>query len=153
MLRAIEGKIGKLKRTKEYLSQLQADQKSGKVRLCFGSKKLFKKQFNLQDNGYSNHAEWLRDWQETRDSHIFMVGSKDETAGCQICQATLQADGKFTLKLRVPPSLETKDKEGKIIKYHYIKDVEFKYGKEHILAALDSCRDRFANKDKTLGQY
>ena len=34
--------------------------------LCFGTKKLFKAQYNLEQNGYANHQEWLKDWQEKR---------------------------------------------------------------------------------------
>src|SRR3989454_1350723 len=44
------------------LSNLQADQATGKTRLCFGSKKLFQAQFNLEANGYASHQEWRQDW-------------------------------------------------------------------------------------------
>ena len=32
--------------------------------MVFGSRKLFKAQYNLSENGYSNHCEWLDDWQQ-----------------------------------------------------------------------------------------
>ena len=46
------------------LKQREADRKSGRVRLCFGSRKLFHAQFDLQANGLRSHEEWLaRCWQ------------------------------------------------------------------------------------------
>jgi hypothetical protein len=36
------------------LTQLLIDLEAGRVRLCFGSKRLFRKQFNLAANGYDN---------------------------------------------------------------------------------------------------
>ncbi|WP_180728763.1 hypothetical protein [Paraburkholderia sp. PGU19] len=48
------------------LEQIRADQKAGRVRLCFGSRKLFGAQFALTQNGYASHAEWKADWQVRR---------------------------------------------------------------------------------------
>jgi len=46
------------------LKQREADRKSCRVRLCFGSRKLFHAQFDLQANGLRSHEEWLaRCWQ------------------------------------------------------------------------------------------
>lgn len=59
---------------------LLADQKDGKVRICFGSRKLFRAQFDLSANGYTNHEEWKADWRGARASEFMVVGSKDETA-------------------------------------------------------------------------
>ncbi|MDA8215920.1 MAG: hypothetical protein M0Z64_11695, partial [Nitrospiraceae bacterium] len=70
------------------LKQLQQDREDGKVRICFGSKKLFKSQFHLEENGYDSHGDWLIDWRNARSSQFFVIGSKDETAGCQSCVAT-----------------------------------------------------------------
>jgi hypothetical protein len=65
------------------LEQLQADQESGRVRICFGSRKLFHAQFHPQANGFHSHAEWQEAWTEARSRQFFVIGSKDETAGCQ----------------------------------------------------------------------
>ncbi|CAM3593136.1 hypothetical protein [Polaromonas hydrogenivorans] len=65
------------------LSAMQADHESGKTRLCFGSKKLFHAHFELEANGYASHQEWKQDWLAERSSQFFVLGSKDETAGCQ----------------------------------------------------------------------
>ena len=48
------------------LATLKADIEAGRVRLCFGSRRLWRKQNNLADNGYSSHQEWLRDWRDAR---------------------------------------------------------------------------------------
>lgn len=112
------------------LDQIRADQKAGRVRLCFGSRKLFRAQFALAQNGYASHAEWKADWQAQRDAQFFVLGSKDETAGNQSCQASVEEDGTLTLKLRLPDALAA---EGR---YITIPDVHFAYGQEDIVAAL-----------------
>ena len=66
---------------------------------------MWRKQYNLEANGYTNHAEWLKDWRATRSDEFFVLGSKDETAGCQLCVATVADDGSLTLRLRLPDCL------------------------------------------------
>ena len=82
-----------------------ADQKAGKIRLCFGSKKLFHAQFDLAANEYANHAKWRQDWKASRASEFMLIGSKDETAGNQSCQLKTNAAGQFSLKLRLPNAI------------------------------------------------
>ena len=115
------------------LAGLQDDIGAGRVRLCFGSKKLWRRQRNLVENGYSSHEEWLRDWREARSDEFFVLGSRDERAGCQLCVATVADDGSLTLRLRMPDCLA--DQHGK---YLVIQGVRFAYGHEQLLAALDN---------------
>ena len=112
---------------------LQEDMAAGRVRLCFGSKRLWRKQHNLADNGYASHGEWLRDWREARSGEFFVLGSRDETAGCQLCVASIADDGSLTLRLRMPDCLA-----GQHGKYLVIQGVRFAYGHEQLLAALES---------------
>jgi IS605 OrfB family transposase len=112
------------------LSAMQADQASGKTHLCFGSKKLFHAQFNLQANGYVSHQEWKQDWLSERSSQFFVLGSKDESAGCQGCQAAVADDGSLTMTLRLPDALSN---EGK---YLTLAGIRFAYGHSQIVAAL-----------------
>ncbi|EGQ62764.1 transposon transposase, partial [Acidithiobacillus sp. GGI-221] len=56
---------------------------------------MFHAQHHLQENGYKDHAEWLTDWKFARSSQFFVLGSRDETAGCQGCVARVQEDGSF----------------------------------------------------------
>ena len=115
------------------LAALEAEIAEDRVRLCFGSKRLWRKQHHLTENGYSSHEEWLWDWREARSDEFFVLGSRDETAGCQLCVATVAGDGTLTLRLRIPDCLA--DQHGK---YLVIQGVRFAYGHEQMLAALDS---------------
>jgi len=87
----------------------------------------------LEANGYSCHAEWLNDWRWARSDEFFVLGSKDETAGCQLCVAAVAENGSLTLRLRLPDVLA-----GKQGKYLVIPGIRFKYGQEQVLAALES---------------
>ena len=118
---------------KARLERLESDIGAGRIRLCFGSRKLWRKQYALEANGYTSHEEWLGEWRDSRSDEFFVLGSRDETAGCQLCVATVADDGSLALRLRLPDSLA--EEEGK---YLVITGVRFKYGHEQVLAALES---------------
>jgi hypothetical protein len=68
----------------------------------FGSRKLFKKQYQLEANGYASHEAWLADWRAARAHQCFYLGSGDETGGNQSCTlSTSSAEGVNTLSLRI----------------------------------------------------
>lgn len=113
---------------------MKADHAGGAVRLCFGSKKLFHAQFDLAANGYADHAVWKREWDEARASQFFVLGSQDETAGNQSCQASVAEDGSLSLQVRLPNSLA---KHGR---HAIVRDVRFAYGHDAIVAALASSK-------------
>ena len=115
------------------LAALEADVLAERVRLCFGSKRLWHKQHHLAENGYSIHGEWLDDWRDARNDEFFVLGSRDETAGCQLCVATVADDGTLTLRLRMPDYLTPQHG-----KHLTVAGVSFAYGHEQVLAALDS---------------
>ena len=115
------------------LAGLEADVAAGRVRLCFGSKMLWRKQHHLKQNGYSSREEWLKDWRAARSDEFFVLGSRDETAGCQLCVASVADDGTLTLRLRMPDCLA--EQHGK---YLVIEGVRFAYGHEQVLAGLQS---------------
>jgi IS605 OrfB family transposase len=115
------------------LERLQNDQRKGVVRICFGSKKLFRAQFDLAANGYGDHTAWKREWECERNSQFFVLGSQDETAGNQSCQASVQDDGSLALDLRMPDAC--KAEHGKRV---LLSGVQFAYGHEHIVDAV-SC--------------
>ena len=115
------------------LARLEADLAAGRLPLCFGSKKLWRKQYHLEVNGYGSHEEWLKDWRGARSSEFFVLGSRDETAGCQLCVAGIADDGSLTLRLRLPDRLA--EGHGK---YVVMEGVRFAYGHEQVLAALES---------------
>jgi len=127
----------RLARLEAHLSRLKQDHAEGKVRLCFGSKKLFHAQFNLAANGYADHAQWRRQWEKQRSNQFFVLGSGDETAGNQSCQACSQEDGRLKLVLRLPNCVAATagvDKRPHL----EIPDVYFAYGHNAIETALAS---------------
>jgi len=114
------------------LETMQADHKAGKVRLCFGTKKLFRAQFDLKANGYSSQAEWLKDWQAARLSQFLVIGSKDESGGCQSCVAAMNGDGSLKLRLRLPNALGGR--------YLILESLRFEHGQDKILESLKAKR-------------
>ena len=131
--RQVHGKRRRLSNLKFRLSGLEADLAAGRVRLCFGSKKLWRKQHHLEQNGYASHEEWQQDWRDVRSNEFFVLGSRDETAGCQLCVASVNDDGTLTLRLRMPDSLA-----GRHGKYLVVPNVRFASGHDVVLAALGS---------------
>ncbi len=103
---------------------------SASVSLCFGSKKLFHAQFALAENGFASYREWKQAWQNERSSEIFVLGSKDETAGNQSCVAMPSEDGSLRLRLRLPNALTSCGK------YLFLSNIRFAYGHQEILQAL-----------------
>ena len=128
------------------LEKLESDIESGRIRLCFGSRRLWRKQHALGANGYSNHGEWLSDWRTARNDEFFVLGSRDETVGCQLCVATVADDGSLTLRLRLPDCMS-----GEHGKYLVIEGVKFAYGHEQVLAALE-CNAQYAEFRRKYGE-
>lgn len=128
----IHQKKQKIYRKTLKIEQLTAQQRSKKPSICFGSKKLFNAQHHLTDNGYNTHQQWLSDWQGKRASQFFLLGSKDETSGCQSCVATLNDDGTINLRVLIPEAL----RGNKQNKHLLLDNVRFQYGQDVITQAL-----------------
>ena len=129
----VHHKRRRLEMLRRRLRVLEVERQVGLARLCFGSRRLWRKQYDLEENGYASHDEWLEDWRSSRTGEFFVLGSRDETAGCQLCVAVVADDGSLTLRLRMPDSLA-----GEHGKYVTIEGVRFAYGHEQVLAALES---------------
>jgi IS605 OrfB family transposase len=113
------------------LQKLEQNLSQKKTPLCFGSNKLFRKQFNLQENQYLSHDEWKKDWQQKRNKSFFLIGSKDETSGNQSCVASTEGDS-ISLRIRLPDALKEHGK------YLVVNGLKFSYGQEAIIAAITS---------------
>ncbi len=124
----------RLSTLRAHLAAMKSDHESGAVRLCFGSKRSFRAEVDLAANGYASHGEWKAHWRAARSSQFSALGSGDETAGNQTCQARLEADGSLTLCLRLPNGLAP---SRKIME---LPGVRFAYGHDAIVAALSSSR-------------
>jgi IS605 OrfB family transposase len=125
--------------------KLETIRKQEDTPICFGGKHLFHAQFNLEEHGYGGHTAWLDAWQKARSSEFVVIGSKDETAGCQGCAMTLIDEGLF-LRLRIPDAIR---KEG--TKYLVLGPLSFAYGQDVILDALSrgcALNYRFKRDDK-----
>ena len=120
--RSIHQKKRKLHSMNMKLEKLENDFNDGIVRICFGSKDLFQKQFNLEENGIT-FDQWKKEWKEKRAAQFTFIGSKDETFGNQSCTYDLENH----LRMRV----FSKDEEV-FGNYVTLTNVEFGYGQEHI---------------------
>ena len=129
---SLHQKKRKLSRLTQNQEELASSINQGKVSLCFGSKKLFQKQFYLEENGYTTHENWKEDWEASRANQFYVLGSKDETMGNQSCVMTMQADGSLNLRLRVPDALI--EQHGKHIEF---RNLRFAYGHAEIQEALN----------------
>ena len=138
---------------------MHSDHDLGKVRMAFGSKKLFRAQFALKENGYESIDAWREDWAKARSAQFMVLGSKDETAGCQGCVATIdesaeniEAKPSLTLRLRMPDTVLNPVTH--VGKYLVMGGVSFAYGHAKIVAALNSYRATtvVGTKGKSLGK-
>ena len=143
----VHQKRRRLANLRNQLVGLEADIAVGRVRLCFGSKRFWRKRDHLEANGYASHQECLRDWRDARSNEFFVLGSRDETAGCQLCVASVADDGTLSLRFRLPDCLAEQ-----FGKHLTIEGVRFAYGHEQLLAALQSnaeyasCRRKHGEK-------
>ncbi|WP_232072279.1 transposase [Paraburkholderia pallida] len=102
--------------------------------ICFGTRKLFRQQHHLDLAGFESNDTWLHRWQASRSHQVFFVGSKDETAGNQLCQLSKTGDGTYALKIRAPDRLPASG-DGK---YFVIDNVAFAYDHEALDVALEA---------------
>lgn len=109
--------------------------------ICFGTKKLFKAQFNLAENGYEDHDEWLIDWRIARSSHFKFDGDALQASGNAFARITERNDGLFDLELRLPDKLKHLAQEtirnGQInlVRFH---GLSFNHGTDVIREALSN---------------
>ena len=114
------------RRRTDLARRLEALEAKGHPRICFGSRKLFNAQHHLEENGFNSHADWRAAWRAKRDAQFFVLGSKDESGGCQGCVMTHLGGNRFALRLRL---------DGEAQRWISL-EVAFAYGLDHILAAL-----------------
>ena len=124
---------GGLGTLQDRLGKLEGDIQSNRVRLCFGSRRLWRSSTTWRSTGtpVTRNGSWTGAVPAAMSSSS--LGSRDETGGCQLCVATVANDGSLTLRVRLPDCLA--DERGK---YLDIPGVRFKYGHEQVLAALES---------------
>lgn len=109
------------------IANILEDNKNDIVRICFGSKELFRKQYNLAENDFKDHSEWRDAWRNARSNQCMFLGSSDEAFGNSNCQYNT----KNTLSIKVAEKFE--DRYGNRIE---VPNVTFKYGQ----ANIDYCK-------------
>ncbi|WP_171049134.1 IS200/IS605 family accessory protein TnpB-related protein [Rhizobium sp. MHM7A] len=99
--------------------------------ICFGTKSLFRQQFELEANGFKSHTEWKSAWKQARTSSFAFVGVANMTGGNEVARLKLRKDGLFNLELRLPPSLRTSNHS-----FITFRKISFNHGHDAIVAAL-----------------
>lgn len=126
------GKKRRLDILRNRLRKLEREAALGRVGLCFGGRKRFLAQYRLQAHGYPSHEAWLADWRGARASQFFLLGSAEETAGNQTAKLQEEADGTFSLRLRLPDALVPEGGR----KHLLLTGLRFPYGEEPLRQAL-----------------
>lgn len=99
--RKVRGTLWRLKDKLHRMRQKLAkwEREKDVPRQCFGTRKLFRAQFHLEENGYRTHEGWRNGFRAKRDSNIFYLGSKGETSGNQMFTLSWK-DGSCVLRIR-----------------------------------------------------
>ncbi|MDK9789818.1 IS200/IS605 family accessory protein TnpB-related protein [Vibrio sp. D431a] len=105
----------------------------GQISVCFGSRKLFNAQYNLEANGFCDHATWREAFVAQRDSEFFTLGSKDEVNGNQTCTITRSGGDLFNIRLRLPNAMVS----GKNTHIE-LNHIPFNYRTKKLLKAIES---------------
>ena len=124
----------KIQKFKDRLAQLEKDMEKGRYSLGFGGKKIFNSQYRLKENGYRSHEGWYNAYRKKRDSYIFYLGSRDESAGNQMFQLRPDTDGSYEIRIRKDGKY---DSDGKYV----LGKCRFKYLDDELLKSLTN-RDR-----------
>lgn len=101
--------VQKKQRLENKIRNLESTIRTKKLSMCFGTKKKFKAQWFLKDNGYKSHKDWRQDFRRSRDKNMDYVGRAQETNGCSMCHVTA-IDSKEIYKLQITPYLYRFDK-------------------------------------------
>jgi IS605 OrfB family transposase len=137
-------KVNRIAKNEALISRLKQSKESGCFRVCFGSKKLAKKQHNLKENDYLDHTQWLSDWRVARSSQLFYEGSNNYSGGNQLVRYNPEEK---TLSITVTPQLRAK--YGDTVVLH---NVEFKYGADWLKAAIEPVKKESTRKGKDGGK-
>lgn len=120
--RSLPGIRSRIQHLHSEAKNIAARIKDKSTSICFGSRRLFNAQHHLEQNNYADHKAWKSDWSATRSNQFFVLGSSDETGGCQGCVLLPGVDGTWILQVRLPEALVAEHG-----KYIYLDGVNFPY--------------------------
>lgn len=104
LLMGIRSKLLKNAAQQEKLNKLKEIEAP---KVCFGGTKLFKAQWNLQANGYSNHEEWLKDWKKARSGSFYSVGKGSTPGNNPVAKIYHEEGDNFYCNIQVPRYLQS----------------------------------------------
>ena len=129
-----QNKLNRLKQKRDNLQYI-IDHKIYKV--CFGSKRTLKKQYNLRQTKYKTREKWHNDFVKRRDKNIWLTGSINEKDGNQMVALSYDSEtDTFSIKLRkIERGNWSKYDADKYITYDNIK---FNYHKQDIINLIEN---------------
>ena len=114
----------RLNKLLQKISQMEEAVRTGKLKLCFGSRKDFKAQYYLKENSFKNHNQWLRAFRAGRDKNAFYVGSKEETGANQQFSVSYDSESdSFSFRIRKEYRFMKNEND----KYFYLKGIHFNH--------------------------
>ncbi len=103
--------------------------------ICFGSKKLFRQQYHLEENGLPDHKVWQDRFFAKRDSYAEFLGCAEEPCGNQNCQLAYDdVTESYSLRIRKEYCLggAEKVKPGDDSSWLTIKGLRFRYREQEL---------------------
>ena len=73
----------KINRLRQSMVNVLKELQNKDLKVCFGSKKLFRAQYYLKENNLTSHKVWLEKFRKQRDNRSLYIGSKTEFRGNQ----------------------------------------------------------------------
>lgn len=126
--RRLYHKNNKLNILIQHRNNIAKNIEQGTLKLSFGGKDSFNKQYHLADNKFSNHDEWYRHYVRQRDKTIDYIGGAYYICGNDICRMYYNEDRDcFDIDLRKEKFLSSKSD-----KYIRIENVHFNYLSEYL---------------------
>ncbi len=109
--------------------------KEKQISFCFGGKKMFGKQYRLDENGYKSHEKWYHEFVKRRDSGMYYLGCGEETCGNQLLQLHVAEDGFEMVLLKDKPFRESNENTNKQI---LLNGVKFEYMQNELASAIEN---------------
>lgn len=117
---------------RDRIAALEADLARDVPAVVFGGKSLLAERSRIHPNDQQAIAAWRRRWDRSRAAGFLAMGSKDETAGCQTCVGEIAADGRLSLRLRLPDAICAED-----ARHLFLKGLGWPiFGRDQVTAAL-----------------
>lgn len=104
-LMGLKSKVIKISSLQRELNRIES---KSRLRICFGSRKLFNAQHYLKENGYKDHSQWLEEWRAKREGRFYCVGKSQLGGGTMMKVFPIEQQGKYRLDITVPRPLVQK---------------------------------------------